>query len=239
MRDTQCSKGASPRKLFRFRYAFTKISWQRSSSSWSLRAKRAAIPKTLRLCRRTNSANASSSPARVDWMRRSSVGSSMAAFIARTVLVCRDAVGNSMKESINASVNIDLHILELLQLVRREHGANVVRDMGALHRQVGLQRSDFRDLLADGGLVDGLRTDDVTQRAPFGHDFLDERSDGWLVFAKDDLHLRFLVGGQTELRQFQRETALAETDIIGGIRVGQESEESAHGCRSDCARCDQ
>src|SRR6266446_1769135 len=103
-------------------------------------------------------------------MRRSSVGSSMAALIARTLLVCRDAVGNSMKESINARVNIDLHILELLQLVRREHGANVVRDMGALDREVGLQRSDFRDLLADCRFVDGLRADGITQRAPLGHD---------------------------------------------------------------------
>ena len=66
MRDTQCSNGASSRKLFKFWYTFTKISWQISSSSWSLRAKRVAIPNTLRLCRRTNSAKASSSPPRVD-----------------------------------------------------------------------------------------------------------------------------------------------------------------------------
>src|SRR6266404_8417975 len=103
-------------------------------------------------------------------MRRSSVGSSMAALIARTLLVCRDAVGNSMKESINARVNIDLHVPKFLQLVRRQDGANVVRDMGTLYRQVGLQRSDFCGLLADGGLIDGLRADGVTQRAPLSHD---------------------------------------------------------------------
>ena len=75
-----------------------------------------------------------------------------------------------MKESINACVNIDFHVLDLLQLLGRKHRANVMRDMGALHREIGFQRGDFCGLRADGGLVDGFRMDGVTQRAPFGHD---------------------------------------------------------------------
>lgn len=172
-------------------------------------------------------------------MRRSSVGSSMAALIARPLLVCRDAVGNSMKESINACVNIDLHFLELQQLVGREYGADVVRDMGALHGEVGLQRGDFRGLRADGGLIDSLHADGITQGAPFGQDFFDEWPDGWLVFAEDGLHFRFLVGGHAEPREFPRKAAFAETDVVSGVRVREESEEAADGQDHDGARCDQ
>src|ERR1017187_913079 len=162
-------------------------------------------------------------------MRRSSTGSSMAALIARPLLVCRDAVGNSMKESINACVNIAFHFLDLLQLVACEYGADIVRNMGALHHKVGFQRSDFRGLRPDGGLVNGLGVDGVAQGAPLGHDLLDQSPDGRRVFVEDGLLFRFLVGGHAETRQFTREAALGETDVVGGVRVCEERKEAAYG----------
>src|SRR5437016_7765660 len=108
-------------------------SWAMSSSWCASCANRAAMPNTLRLCRRTSSAKDSSSPASVDWMRSSSVG---AAGSTCAGLLSGDAVGNASEHGIDEVVGVRLHVLDFLQLLRRQHLAHLLRDVGARDGQV-------------------------------------------------------------------------------------------------------
>src|ERR1700683_3441238 len=65
MRRIQCSKGESRRYWRSLKKAWTKTSWQMSSSSAALPAKRAATAKTRPLWRAASSAKALLSPASV------------------------------------------------------------------------------------------------------------------------------------------------------------------------------
>ena len=60
-----------------------------------------------------------------------------------------------MQEPINACVDIDLHFFQFLQLLGREHGADLVGDVGALDGQIGFEGSHLGRLGANRRLVDG------------------------------------------------------------------------------------